>query len=137
MAILAAGVSSASCGGEEKLPKQEYIVQADKVCTDVEGRIKAIKQPSSTAELKGYVDKIKPLLDEAIERFEALEPADEIKGAANALVGSTREARKLADDLSQTTNEREIRRLSMAAAAREQRVDARLVKDGFKECAND
>ena len=96
-AVVIAGLSAASCGGEEKLSKQDYIAQADKVCADIQAKIKTVPQPRTADALKGYVSKIKPLLTDAIDRFEALEPADEISGSADALIGSTRDASELAD----------------------------------------
>jgi len=136
-ALTIAALATASCGGEDKLSKQEYIAAAEKVCKDVEGKIDAIEQPQSADGLKDYVGKIKPLLDDAITRFEDLEPADEVKGDAEALLGSTRDARKLADALTDTSDQAEVQRLSQAAGQKEQAIDARLKRAGFDECADD
>ena len=135
-AVAVSGLFAASCGGEDKLSKTDYITQADKICADAQKKLEAVPQPKSANELKDYSAKLKPLLDDAVERLDALEPDDAVKGSADALVSSTKSAVKVAEDLGKTTDEAKVQKLLETAEKTERSTDARLKKDGFKDCAS-
>jgi hypothetical protein len=100
--VLLACALLAACGGDDgggstaKAPSQdEYAAAADRLCVSLDKRVQEVtsRRPQSVADLRGFVDRLEAVVDDAVRRFEALPPPEGEAGrAARAYVAALRAA---------------------------------------------
>ena len=72
------------CGGED--PHASYVDQANAICKRYEGRIAALGRPTSIRELELFLERAEPLIRRQLRELRALDPAEEDRAEARALV---------------------------------------------------
>jgi hypothetical protein len=72
----------AACGGgtseDHALTADQFRRQADAICTQYEGKIKALGSPSSLDDLGDYVDQVIPIIAEGNGKLADLQPPEEL-----------------------------------------------------------
>lgn len=102
---LAASVAAAlvaGCGGgggDESLSPAEFRQQADAICAKYQGQLDALAQPSSLAELKDFVGKAVPIIENGVADLDTLEPPDELADKWNRAMEINRQQLEIVHDL--------------------------------------
>lgn len=73
---LAAVVLLSACSGG--LSREEFVSQADEICASAEDRFNELDQPTTAAELEGFVEEAGDVMDELLGDLRELEPPDDI-----------------------------------------------------------
>jgi hypothetical protein len=75
--LLAAGCGG---GGGDRLSKEEFQKQANATCTKYEAKLNAIGRPTSPADVKAYVEKGIPVIQQGLAELRALKPPEGMQG---------------------------------------------------------
>lgn len=75
-ASLAAVILLSACSGG--LSKEEFIAQADEICGSAEEKFNEIEQPTTPAELEGFVEEAEGVMNELLGDLRDLEAPDDI-----------------------------------------------------------
>jgi len=80
VAVAAVAFGAGACGGDDKLPKAEFVSKANAICAKYEKKISAVPEPSrgddNLDRYADYVDKVSPLAKAAHAEMSDLEPED-------------------------------------------------------------
>ena len=94
-AVLAACGGGDGGGSTAKAPSQdEYAAAANRVCVALDKRVAQVtnRRPRSLTDLRGYVDRLQAVVEDAVRRFEALpRPEGDAGRPARAYVAALRE----------------------------------------------
>jgi hypothetical protein len=103
--ILLVLLAAAGCGGGEngdgggRLSASEYRQNADAVCKRADEDLRALPQPKSAAELDGFVDKVEPIVEGAVEDLDELSPPEDLEAAHDRWVSQNREVLTALEEL--------------------------------------
>jgi len=81
----AALIGVAGCGGGGS-SSADFASKADAICKDATDKGNALTQPTSTADLKPFLDKSVPIYEDAINQIKGLTPPDSDKTGYDAWV---------------------------------------------------
>jgi uncharacterized protein Yka (UPF0111/DUF47 family) len=104
LAVCAASAVAVACG-DDGMSVSEYRTEARQICTEADRATQRIRQPTRTtpAAIADYFERLLAPNERATERFEALEPPDELQEAHDAAVRANRrgseEVRRLIEQL--------------------------------------
>jgi hypothetical protein len=97
---LAAGCGGGGDGdGGSALSAAEFRQQADAVCAKYQGQLNALGTPSSLEDLKDYVDKAVPIIDNGNAELQALEPPAELADKWNRAMELNTQQLQIVHDL--------------------------------------
>jgi hypothetical protein len=74
LALAVVGLAAGCGGGSGRLSKEEYVKQADAICTKYNAKLKALPRPTGISALPAYVDRALPLARKGDDELRALEP---------------------------------------------------------------
>jgi hypothetical protein len=105
VAITLAALLAGCGGGDDQLSASEYRAEAKRICTDADKETKAVQQPTraTNAAIADYFRKLSKANERATQRFEELDPPDELEKAHDDALAAnkagTEEVQKLISDL--------------------------------------
>jgi hypothetical protein len=88
----AMGLAAAGCGGDDRLTREELVEEADATCADFDQRIEEIDEPESPEDIEGYVQEIRPIVEEGTDELDALQPPEELEDDYDQWIQETRSA---------------------------------------------
>ena len=142
--LAALALAAAGCGGGDDnsdsggtLSKKDYIAQADKICQESNDKILDVKAPTSAAEVVSYVQKALPEIDAALDKLKALEPADDIKPAAQELIANLGLQREVIQKVGDAAKKRDVPALTKVTTEGTkiaQTTETKAKAAGFKTC---
>src|SRR5437764_14663888 len=92
LAVLAALVALAGCGGGSGSSAADYRTAASKICDDANRRAAALKPPSNLAGLRPYLAKTLAIVERDTGRLRALHPPADLKADHDAALRLQAEA---------------------------------------------
>ena len=89
------------CGGDDKLSKEDYQAELRKICAESERRTNEVEEPTrATPEaIADYLQRLRDVNAQTIEKVEELEPPDELKDAHDRALTANREGREKVDNV--------------------------------------
>ena len=141
--FLAAGCSSGGGGdgdgsGDERLTKEEYVEQADAICTRFEERLDKLGDPRTIAELGDVAEQALPIAREGVAELRALKPPEELRATVRSWLRLNDANVRRIEALGRAAragDEDRVQEIARAAAAAEGRADALAKKLGLVACA--
>ena len=134
--VVAAGLTVAACGGDDRLSRSELASKADAICTRAEADVRAVKAPTDPTDLQAtgaYFDKIVPIAQKQTDELADLQPADDVEDHWNVVVDKQKQGTDLlksirdkakAKDSSGRADLRELRTTAQALSAATKKVGA-------------
>ncbi len=68
-------------GGGDRLSTADYREKADAICKRADEDLRALKQPKSAAELDNFVDDVEPIVSNAVDDLDDLNPPKKLESA--------------------------------------------------------
>ena len=141
-ALLAcAALTAAACGGDDAASPQEYRAEARKICVEADRATRAIRQPTRTTPeaIADYFRRLLAPTERATERFEALEPPEDLEDAHTEVVRAQREGISAVENVvEQLEGDGDPRQVLATAQDRirtlSRRADAAAKRLGVPEC---
>jgi hypothetical protein len=137
-------IAVAGCGGgggDDRLTKDELMQQANAVCADYAGQLKALGNPPQTLSgLATYARSAHGALADDLARLRKLHPPAELEAKYDTWLAAGDRALARIDELGKAAAEGdqiEIRRLVNAAKTEDEQSDRLATELGMVECAND
>lgn len=139
-ALAAAAVALGACGGDE-VSAQDYRAEARTICQEADRATQGIRQPTRTTPeaIADYFRRLLEPTERATERFEALEPPEELQDAHEDVLRANREGieevRRLVAQLERDEDPRQVltgAQERIRALTRE--ADAAAARLGVPEC---
>ena len=97
----------ASCGGDERLSRSEFVQRADAICAKYQRRSAAIPRPRTIADVPSFIDRGIPLAKDELAELDALRPPKEDEAEVDRMLAEVR------------TTIAELERLRRIAASRD------------------
>ena len=127
LALLAAALLVAGCGGDEGGDRATYERDGEAICADYEAAIDRLEPPQKLTEIGPYIARALPVLERAADRIARLDPPGELRGEYEAFRDASRatveRARALRDAASQADAAEVQRLLDEASEATGKRVE--------------
>lgn len=82
----------AGCGGGGAPSREEFVADLDSICERTAEEVQKLDVPRSNGELRGWIDKSRPILERSSEDAEALELPDEDAEAFKAYIAESRKS---------------------------------------------
>lgn len=94
-------LSFAACGGDDGLSKEDYQAELRKICDESERKTNAVEEPTrATPEaIADYLQRLRDVNAETIEKVEELEPPEELKDAHDRALEANRDGREKVDNV--------------------------------------
>jgi hypothetical protein len=99
IAVCAAVLVGAGCGGGDRLSKAEFQQRANAICAKYQKRIDALGQPQSIDEVSKWVDKVIPLVEAEIDEMDDLKPPEEDQETFDQMIAKAEETRDAGEEL--------------------------------------
>jgi hypothetical protein len=136
----AMGLAAAGCGGgSDRLTREELIEEADATCAEFDRRIEDVQEPESLEDIEGYLQEIRPIVEEGTDELDALEPPEELADEYDDWIAATRSAVDRFDELEEAAasgDEQRIQEVFQEAGQGEE-ADRLAQELGFQECGSD
>ena len=124
---LAALVAAGCGGGGSRLTRAEYAKQANAVCTDSNGKVKAVGSPgTSLGSLATYADKVIPILENGVADLKKLDPPEDEQNVVDQWLATNDEQLDLIReirDAARDNDQAEVQRLGAEAEANDRKSD--------------
>jgi len=136
----AMGLAAAGCGGGDRLTREELVEEADATCADFDQRIEEIDEPESPEDIEGYVQEIRPIVEEGTDELDALQPPEELEDDYDQWIQETRSAIDMLDELEEAAasgDEQRIQEVLQGAGEGGEEADRLAQELGFQECGSD
>jgi len=136
----AMGLAAAGCGGDDRLTREELVEEADATCADFDQRIEEIDEPESPEDIEGYVQEIRPIVEEGTDELDALQPPEELEDDYDQWIQETRSAIDMLDELEEAAasgDEQRIQEVLQGAGEGGEEADRLAQELGFQECGSD
>jgi hypothetical protein len=137
-------IAAAGCGGEggnDRLTKNELLQQANAICADYAGQLKALGDPPQTLSgLATYARSAHGALADDLARLRKLHPPAELQAKYDAWLAAGDRALSRIDELGKAAAKGDqiaIQRLVGAAKTEDEQSDRLATELGMSECAND
>jgi hypothetical protein len=137
-------IAVAGCGGgggDDRLTKDELMKQANAVCADYAGQLKALGDPPQTLSgLATYARSAHGALADDLARLRKLHPPAELQAKYDTWLAAGDRALERIDELGKAAakgDQIEIQRLVNAAKTEDEQSDRLATELGMAECAND
>jgi hypothetical protein len=140
LALVVAGLAGAAGCGDDAPSREDFTAQANELCRVANAKIAALPEPSDVDGLKAYVQKMKSVTSDSVDRFAKLEAPAEMRGDAEAYVANGRRVVALADRLATATltgDEATMKELQAEGDRLDADSDERAASMGLSDCAND
>jgi predicted nuclease with TOPRIM domain len=133
----ATGLAAAGCGGGgDRLTREELIQEADATCQDFDQRVEEIDEPQSVEDIEGYLQEVRPIVEEGTDELDALEPPEELEDEYNQWIEETRSAVDRFDELEEAAasgDEQRIQEVFQDVGEGEE-ADRLAQELGFQDC---
>lgn len=136
----AMGLAAAGCGGgSDPLTREELIEEADATCAEFDRRVEEVEEPESLEDIEGYLQEIRPIVEEGTDELDALEPPEELADEYDDWIAATRSAVDRFDELEEAAASGDEQRIQEVFQDVGEGEDAdRLAQElGFQECGSD
>jgi hypothetical protein len=136
----AMGLAAAGCGGDDRLTREQLVEEADATCADFDQRIEEIDEPESPEDIEGYVQEIRPIVEEGTDELDALQPPEELEDEYDQWIQETRSAIDMLDELEEAAasgDEQRIQEVLQGAGEGGEEADRLAQELGFQECGSD
>ena len=140
VALLVSLLAASGCGGDDRLSRAEYVREADAICEKYEKRLEEVREPQSLAEVPGYVDEARPVVEEGISELRDLEPPEDVQPKVDRWLSKNEQNLARIDDLSEAAeaNDEQTVRDALGKLAENEEEADRLARDiGLRACAED
>jgi rRNA maturation endonuclease Nob1 len=140
--LFSAGVAVfalAGCGGSSTLSHEDYVKQANAICTDYNKKVKSLAQPASVTEIETYARKVLVRYRSALAQLRTLKPSKDDVVAVDQWLSTDRQIEK---DVQAIADAAQARRLPAVQTATDQarihnQASDRLARElGLTACAN-
>jgi hypothetical protein len=141
LALLAAVLAGCGGGGgDSRLTASEYTQQATKICQDSDKKTNALKEPTTAAEIKGFLQKGVDVTQPALDEFKKLKPPKDLeakhKAAADAEQGALDRLNEVAQSLKGNSSDAAaFQKVSPELDRINKDVKAKLTAAGLPKCA--
>ena len=135
-ALLAGGCG----GGDDRLSEADFRQQANDICTDVNGQLEGLEQPTTPDEVGAFVSDAIPVLESGLDRLHGLNPPEDMEDDYNRFLAEADKSVPAARKLQQAAEDQDPDALQDAVAegdAADQRSDDIARDLGLTECASD
>lgn len=136
----ALAVAVAGCGGDDRLTREELIEEADSTCAEYDQRIEELEEPQSLSDIEGYLEEVRPIVEEGTDQLAELDPPEELQDEYDAWIDATRANVDRFDELEEAAasgDEQQIQEALESAGTGGDEA-ARLADElGFEECGDD
>lgn len=133
-------VAVAGCGGDDRLTREELIEEADATCAEYDQRIEELEEPESLSDIEGYLEEVRPIVEEGTDQLAELDPPEELQDEYDAWIDATRANVDRFDELEEAAasgDEQQIQEALESAGTGGDEA-ARLADElGFEECGDD
>jgi hypothetical protein len=89
--VASASLLLASCGGGG-LPKDEFIAQADDICSAAQERAQDLAQPTDPGSAETYASELERITNDYVGELRALEPPEDDEETIDELIGNIEQA---------------------------------------------
>jgi hypothetical protein len=127
----------AGCGGGSS--SDDFVSEANEICKRANAKINGIAQPTSDAEIKGFLDRVEPVIEGALGQLQDVTPPGDKESAYNEWLATLRKQEVLigqataAADSGNTTRATTLVRQQAGLDGKGNRQAAAL---GLNECSN-
>jgi hypothetical protein len=140
LAAAALAATLVACGGGSAHPsKAAFIKQADALCLRGSAAQSALSQPSSNAQLPGYVKHIYAIERGVVSNLRALTPPTGDQATVSSMLGNVDKALAFESNVeaaAATGNQSQINDAQAMGAEYLNRANTAAARYGFKECGN-
>jgi hypothetical protein len=140
LALLAVpALALAACGGEDKLTRQEFVAQADKICADADRKTQALPDPKSPDDLAALIKQAKPIAEQQRDQLRDLQgkAPDEVAGDFGRALDLLDQQLPILDEVAAAgTDLTKVQAASQKGAKLDQEADGLAKKIGLKECGS-
>lgn len=119
---LAAALLLSACSGG--LSKEEFISQADKICASAEERFNELDQPTTPAELEGFVEEAEGIMDELLGDLRDLEAPDDISEQVDEMLTNLEAAVDQFPDLVDAAADQDLETVQTVTTEIQEKTDA-------------
>ena len=136
----AMGLAAAGCGGgSDPLTREELIEEADATCAEFDRRIEDVQEPESLENIEGYLQEIRPIVEEGTDELDSLQPPEELEADYDQWIEETRSTVDRFDELEEAAASGDEQRIQEVFQEVGQGEEAdRLAQElGFQECGSD
>jgi hypothetical protein len=113
-ALLAAGCGG---GGGDRLSKEDFQQQANATCTKYEKKLNAIGKPTSLEDIKAYVDKGIPVIQQGLAELRTLKPPEDLQSDYDRMLAEIEKSIPAARQLGEAAAENDPAAVQKALAA--------------------
>jgi prophage DNA circulation protein len=138
---LVVALAAAACGeskGGDRLSKEDYVRQADAICTTYEKRLDALPEPKTIDEVETLATKAKPIAEDGQAALRRLRPPVELEEDVDAWLELNQANVDAIDDLGAAaadSDEAEAQAVSKRAVENERKADALAERLGLVACS--
>jgi hypothetical protein len=128
-----------SCSGEERLKKQEFILQADEICGEFDDQVSEMRPPATAGEIQAFAEQIQQLMSDALTKLRELKPPADDAERVDAMLGNLETVTSLLPDLADAAAAQDldkIQELNSRFAAEVNDFNESAEKYGMKTCAS-
>jgi hypothetical protein len=137
----AMGLAAAGCGGGgDKLTRDELVEEADATCAEFDRRVEDVREPESLEDIEGYLQEIRPIVEEGTDELAALEPPEELADEYDEWIEATRSGVDRFDELEEAAasgDEQRIQEVLQSLGEGGEEADRLAQELGFQECGSD
>lgn len=134
------GPLATGCGGGDDAPsKKEFASDLDAICRETNSKVAKLKAPQTLKELPRFTRDSRKVVDESLDKAEALELPKEDRSQFKDYIADSRDSIDSLDDLEQAArknDQKAVRRILVKAAEDNNRRDAQAKALGLKDCGN-
>ena len=139
LALASAAFLLAACGGGgDRLSRDEFASQGNRICEKFEAKIDELENPRSLPELRAYVDQARPIFEEGVADLRELEPPEDLQDRYDDFLETADAAVARLDELSAAAEDGDQEAVQRIAdrAAQEDRESDRIARElGLDDCA--
>jgi hypothetical protein len=140
LAAVALAATLAACGGGSAHPsKASFIKQADAICLKGSAAQSALPQPSSNAQLPGYVKRVYAIERGVVSDVRALRPPSGDQATVGSMLDNVEKALAFESNVeaaAATGNQSQINDAQALGARYLNQANTTAARYGFKECGN-
>jgi hypothetical protein len=133
-------VLAACGGGDGGLSREEFLSEADSICTEYDRRIQEIDEPQSIDDIERYADEAKPVIEEGMSELRELEPPNDLQEQWDEYIASSQESVEYLDELRQAGaagDPARIQEIAQEVSQKNEEAD-RLARDlGLQDCTDE
>jgi hypothetical protein len=137
----AMGLAAAGCGGGgDQLTREELVEEADATCAEFDRRVEDVREPESLEDIEGYLQEIRPIVEEGTDELAALEPPEELADEYDEWIEATRSGVDRFDEVEEAAasgDEQRIQEVLQSLGEGGEEADRLAQELGFQECGSD